>query len=129
MYDGGICATLRDLARFGTMLAHGATSLSGHQVVPRAWITDTFRGDPDSRDAFAASPTQTSMPGEMYRNQFWLPYPHRQLLLCLGIHGQMVYVDPAARVVGVKLSSWELPQNAAMLFDTLAAFDAISRAA
>jgi hypothetical protein len=98
-------------------------------VVPSWWIGDSYAGDADSREAFAASPTDTRMPGGMYRNQFWLPYPHRQLLLCLGIHGQMVYVDPVARVVGVKLSSWELPQNAAMLFDTLAAFDAISRAA
>jgi hypothetical protein len=62
----------------------------------------------------------------MYRNQFWLPFPDRRLLLCLGIHGQMVYVNPAAGVVGVKLSSWELPQHAAMLFDTIAAFDAVA---
>jgi hypothetical protein len=27
----------------------------------------------------------------------------------------------------VKLSSWELPQNAAFLFDTIAAFDAIAQ--
>ena len=40
----------------------------------------------------------------------------------------MVYVNPAAGVVGVKLSSWELPQHAAMLFDTIAAFDAVARA-
>jgi len=26
----------------------------------------------------------------------------------------------------VKVSSWELPQNAALLFDTIAAFDAIA---
>ncbi len=106
MYDGGICTTLRDLTRFGTMLVHGGASLPGHQVVPGAWIADTFRGDPDSRDAFAASPTQTLMPGGMYRNQFWLPYPDRDVLLCLGSHGQMLYVNVATGVVAAKLSSW-----------------------
>ncbi|WP_231388938.1 serine hydrolase [Marmoricola sp. URHB0036] len=126
MYDGGICATLRDLARFGTMLAQGGTSLSGRQVVPRAWIADTFRGDPDSRDAFAASPTETLMPGGMYRNQFWLPYPDRDVLLCLGIHGQMLYVNGATGVVAVKLSSWPEPQHPGKLFTTLRAFDAVS---
>ena len=73
MFDGGICAALCDLARFGTMLAQEGTSLTDHQVVPAAWIADTFGGEPDSRDAFAASPTDTRMPGGMYRNQFWLP--------------------------------------------------------
>lgn len=126
MYDGGICATLRDLARFGTMLSQGGTSLSGHQVVPDAWIADTFRGDPDSRDAFTASPTETLMPGGMYRNQFWLPYPDRDVLLCLGIHGQMLYVNVATGVVAVKLSSWPEPQHAWKLFTTLRAFDAVS---
>ena len=67
------------------------------------------------------------MPGGMYRNTFWVPYPDSAVLLCLGIHGQMVYVDTAARVVGVKLSSWPAPQDPAMLSATLRAFDAITR--
>lgn len=62
MYDGGICATLRDLARLGTMLASRGLSPTGEQVVPEWWVDDTLRGDPDSRDAFAASPTETLMP-------------------------------------------------------------------
>ena len=126
MYDGGVCASLRDLARFGSMLARGGASLSGHQVLPPSWIDDTFRGDADSRYAFAASPTQTLMPGGMYRNQFWLPYPDRDVLLCLGIHGQMLYVNPGTGVVAAKLSSWPEPQHAWKLFATLRAFDAVS---
>ena len=62
----------------------------------------------------------------MYRNQFWLPYPDRDVLLCLGIHGQMVYVNRPARVVAAKLSSWPLPQDAGKLFSTLRAFDAVA---
>ncbi|MEO5662624.1 MAG: serine hydrolase [Nocardioides sp.] len=126
MFDGGICATLRDLARFGTMLARGGTSLTGEQVVSPTWLADTYRGDPDSREAFAKSPTETLMPGGMYRNQFWLPYPDRDVLVCLGIHGQMVYVNPYTGVVAAKLSSWPEPQHAWKLFSTLRAFDAVS---
>lgn len=126
MFDGGICATLRDLSRFGTMLARGGTSLTGEQVVSPAWLDDTYRGDPDSREAFAKSPTETLMPGGMYRNQFWLPYPDRDVLVCLGIHGQMVYVNPYTGVVAAKLSSWPEPQHAWKLFSTLRAFDAVS---
>ncbi len=126
MFDGGICAALRDLARFGTMLARGGTSLTGEQVVSPAWLEDTYRGDPDSRAAFAASPSDTLMPGGMYRNQFWLPFPDRDVLVCLGIHGQMIYANPATGVVGVKLSSWPEPQHAWKLFSALRAFDAVS---
>ena len=125
-HDGGLCTTLRDLARFGQMLLDDGAGADGQQIVPAAWIRDSYAGGPDSREAFAAALPETMMPGGMYRNQFWFPFPDRDLLLCLGIHGQMVYVNPTARLVGVKLSSWELPQNAPLLFDTIAAFDAIA---
>lgn len=126
MFDGGICAALRDLARFGAMVLAEGTSLTGEQVVPAAWIQDTVTGGPDSRAAFAACPVDNGMPGGMYRNQFWIPYPGQDVLLCLGIHGQMIYINRPAQLVGVKLSSWPLPQDAWKYFATMAAFDAIA---
>ena len=126
MFDGSISAALCDLARFGIMIAHEGTSLRDHQVVPEAWIADTFAGGPDSREAFASSPSDTRMPGGMYRNQFWFPWPDREVLLCLGIHGQMIFVDRTTGLVAVKVSSWPTPQDPWRLFSTLAAFDAIN---
>ena len=69
MFDGGINATLRDLARFGSLFLNGGASLTGEQVVPASWIADTFAGGADSREAFAGSPDDNRMPGGMYRNQ------------------------------------------------------------
>jgi len=126
MFDGGINACLRDLVRFGSLYLNGGTSLTGEQVVPMSWIADTFDGGIDSRAAFAESPGDNRMPGGMYRNQCWFPYPGNNVLLCLGIHGQMIYVNRAAGVVAAKLSSWPLPQDATKLFPTIAAFDEIS---
>ena len=126
MFDGGMSAALGDLARFGLMVLRGGSSLVGEQVVPEWWIEDCFAGGSDSRAAFAASPGDNRMPGGFYRNQFWIPDGDRPVLLCLGIHGQMIYVNRAARVVAAKLSSWPLPQDAWKLFSTVAAFDAIS---
>lgn len=123
MHDGGLATTLRDLGRFGQMLLE-AGRVGSKQVVPPWWLTDTYAGGADSRAAFALSPSDTRMPGGMYRNQFWLPYPDRNILLCLGIYGQLVYIDPAQQLVAVKFSSWPHPQDAAMLFDTLAGIDA-----
>ena len=126
MFDGGINACLRDLVRFGTLYATGGVSATGVQVLSPAWVADTLAGGPDSREAFAASPGDNRMPGGMYRNQCWLPYPGDNVLVCLGIHGQMIYVNRAANVVAAKLSSWPLPQDASKLFPTIAAFDAIA---
>jgi CubicO group peptidase (beta-lactamase class C family) len=128
MFDGGINACLRDLVRFGSLFLHQGTSLTGEQVVPTAWIADTLAGGLDSRDAFAASQDDNRMPGGMYRNQMWFPYPGDNVLMCLGIHGQMIYIDRAAELVAAKLSSWPLPQDAGKLFPTMAAFGAIAAA-
>ncbi len=128
MFDGGINACLRDLVRFGSLFLTGGVSLTGQQVVPPEWIADTFAGGVDSREAFAASPGDNRMPGGMYRNQCWLPYLGDNVLVCLGIHGQMIYVNRAADLVGAKLSSWPLPQDANKLFPTISAFDEIAAA-
>jgi CubicO group peptidase (beta-lactamase class C family) len=126
MFDGGINACLRDLARFGALFLTGGVSLTGQQVVSLSWIADTLAGGVDSRSAFAASPDDNRMPGGMYRNQIWFPYPGNRVLVCLGIHGQMIYVNRAVNLVAAKLSSWPLPQDATKLFSTIAAFDEIA---
>jgi CubicO group peptidase (beta-lactamase class C family) len=103
-------------------------SLTGERVVSLSWIADSYAGGVDSRSAFAASPDDNRMPGGMYRNQCWFPHPGNNVLLCLGIHGQMIYVNRAANLVAAKLSSWPLPQDANKLFPTIAAFDEIAAA-
>jgi len=123
-HDGGLAATLRDLGRFGQMLLDGG-AVGGEQVVPAGWIADSLAGGADSREKFAASGNATWLPGGAYRNQFWLPGNGREVLLCLGIHGQMIWIEPARRLVVVKLSSWPLPQDVAKLLDTFAAIDMI----
>lgn len=123
--DGGVCATVRDLIRFGVLLLKGGVSDFGAQVVPASWIEDTWTGGADSVEAFSGSPTVTLMPGGMYRNQCWFPHAERDVLLCLGIHGQMVYVNRRTGLVAAKVSSWPQPQDAWKLFTTVAAFDAI----
>jgi hypothetical protein len=128
MFDGGINSCLRDLVRFGSLFLRDGVSPTGLQIVPASWIADTFAGGPDSREAFAASQGDNRMPGGMYRNQCWFPYPGSDVLLCLGIHGQMIYVNRPAQVVAAKVSSWPAPQDARMLFSTIAAFDAVSAA-
>jgi CubicO group peptidase (beta-lactamase class C family) len=125
-FDGGINACLTDLIRFGSLFLRDGVSLTGRQVVPAAWIADTLDGGPDSRQAFADSPDDTELPGGMYRNQMWVPYPGDNVVLCLGMCGQMIYVNRAAELVAAKLSTQPRSHEPHML-DTLRAFDAVAR--
>jgi len=123
--DGGISACLTDMIRFGSLFLHDGASLTGRQVVPAAWITDTLDGGPDSRQAFAASPDDTDMPGGMYRNQMWFPYPGSAVVLCLGMCGQVIYINRTAEMVAAKLSARHHSHEPHMLA-TLRAFDAVA---
>jgi CubicO group peptidase (beta-lactamase class C family) len=130
VHDGGLCATTRDVARFGQMLLDGGVVPDGsggtRRVVPPRWLREGWAVNSDLRAAFAASPAEASFPGGWYRNQFWFrPGSHGDVLLCLGIHGQMVHVSRRTNTVCVKLSSWPQAQNPAYLEDTLRAFDAV----
>jgi CubicO group peptidase (beta-lactamase class C family) len=125
LFDGGINACLTDMIRFGSLFLRDGVSLTGQQVVPAAWIADTLDGGPDSRQAFAASPDDNEMPGGMYRNQMWFPYPGNNIVLCLGMCGQMIYVNRAAEVVAAKLSTQPDSHEPHMLA-TLRAFDAVA---
>ncbi|MFJ7770873.1 serine hydrolase domain-containing protein [Streptomyces sp. NPDC097107] len=110
-FDGGICATLRDLARFGAMICKGGESLSGQRVVSQTWVDDVFVGGSDSEDAFKKSPKYRDMrmPDGKYRSMFWSPTANRDVVLCIGVYGQMVYINRATQTVGVKLSGRNQP--------------------
>jgi CubicO group peptidase (beta-lactamase class C family) len=127
VHDGGMSATLRDLGRFGLMLLdHGL--VGERQVIPAGWVTDAAYPPADVRAAFAASTNEPYLPGGWYRSQFWfVPGDAGPILLCLGIHGQMVFVEWSTGLVGVKFSSWPTPQNADKLVATIGAFRAIGR--
>lgn len=126
IHDGGLCTTARDLARFGQVLLNDGKAVDGTQVVPSEWLRASWAVDPDIREAFDQSGNGEYLPAGWYRNQFWfLPRIHGDVLLCLGINGQMVYVNPGTATVGVKLSTWPDAQNGHMLHDAVRMFDVI----
>jgi CubicO group peptidase (beta-lactamase class C family) len=125
IHDGGISAVARDLARFGRLLLDDG-KVDGREVAPSAWLDASWNRPDSVRAAFAASDNEEVLPGGWYRNQFWfVPTQRGEAMLCLGIHGQMVYVNRATRLVGVKLSSWPTPQDTRSLVDTIRSFGSI----
>ena len=103
--DGGICAALRDVGRFGQMYLQGGV-FNGRSIVPRAWVADCRTGDEDVRRAFADSPEGASLPGWFYRNKWWVKDSGNGVFMGLGIYGQMLFIHSAAEMVGVKFSTW-----------------------
>ena len=132
VHDGGLSATARDLARFGQLLLDGGAVPAPEgrrQVVPPEWLRNAWAVDAQGRQLFAESPAEVSFPGGWYRHQFWFrPGDYGDVLLALGIHGQMIHVSRRTRTVCVKLSTWPQAQEPVLLQDTVRAFDAVGGA-
>jgi len=133
VHDGGLSATAHDIARFGQMMLDEGTVPDGaggtRSVISPEWVHQGWAVDTDAREAFASSRAEQGFPGGWYRNQFWFrPGRHGDVMLALGIHGQMLHVNRHTGTVCVKFSTWPDAQNPAFLNDTLRAFDAIGGA-
>jgi CubicO group peptidase (beta-lactamase class C family) len=118
---GGICTTLRDLARFGEMLR-----LGGRGIVPQAWIDDILNnGD---RGAWTRGDLATMLPEGRYRSQWYLTGNAHGAWCAIGIHGQWLYIDPLKKLVLAKFSSQALPVDDPIDHRLLQFFEQIGQA-
>ena len=115
---GGLNLTLRDMARFGETMR-----LRGANVIPSAVIDDIQRGA-DKRQFEKAG--YKTLPGWSYRNMWWVSHNGNGAYMARGIHGQGIYVDPAARVVIARFASHPLAGNVNLDPTTLPAFEAVA---
>jgi CubicO group peptidase (beta-lactamase class C family) len=105
---GGMCITLRDLARVGMLMANGGKR-GIRQVLPATWVSDVFmNGDPD---AWAKGDFADYFPGRTmhYRNKWYVERGQSPMAFCIGIHGQNLYVIPDQQLVIAKTSSRPKP--------------------
>jgi hypothetical protein len=98
----GLGMTLPDLARFGRLLLD-AGRYQGEQVIPAAWIAQTFGGAQvtDMGD----HPFAAVYPRGSYHNQWWITGDDHGSVYASGLFGQFLWLDPAADVVIAKFSS------------------------
>jgi CubicO group peptidase (beta-lactamase class C family) len=121
--DGGFNATLRDYARFGqTILQDGR--FNGGQIVPAEWVAACRSGD----NALFGEPHRSHFPNGAYRNKWWIKDVSARVTMALGVFGQMIYVDPDAALVAVKLSTWPGYLNPEFNLDTIRAVEAVAAA-
>ena len=117
---GGVCTTVRDLARVGQLIVQGGARGST-QILPESWIDDITRnGDPD---AWAAGNGAIYFPGLpiRYRSKWYVQDGEPPMLFGLGIHGQNLFVDRTHGIVIAKVSSQALPMDTARIALTMRA--------
>lgn len=119
---GGLNLCLRDLARFGEMMRHGGV-FNGQRIVPQAAIDD-IRGGADV-DHFAKAGYVT-LPGWSYRSKWWVSHNAHGAYCARGIHGQGVYIDPAAEMVIARFASHPMAGNMNLDPTTLPAYHALA---
>ena len=109
MGGGGLSATLRDMARFGEMLRREG-EWNGRQVVPAAVVADIRNGDDPKKFEKAG---YTLIPGYSYRGMWWVTHNEHGGFEGRGIHGQRLYVAPAADLVVARFGSHPVAASAA----------------
>lgn len=120
---GGLCTTLRDLARFGeTIRNHGR--FNGRQIVPSAFVEEVARGGDPEKFKPAG---YTTLPGGSYRHQWWHSHNAHGAFMARGVHGQGIYIDPKAEMVIARYASHPMAGNAANDPVTLPSYMALAK--
>jgi CubicO group peptidase (beta-lactamase class C family) len=103
---GGLCATVRDLARLGRLVAQDGRR-GDRQVVPAAWIDDMAHGGDHQAWAHGEWGKLFGFAGASlrYRGGWYAVDDAPEMLFAMGTHGQNLFVDRAAGLVVAKVSS------------------------
>jgi CubicO group peptidase (beta-lactamase class C family) len=109
--EGGICATLEDLARFGVMcLRHG--QISGRQIVPAEWMRRPTTRSQELIDAFVLTRESARQGPNACYHDYWWVYDSVAGIYCgLGINGQMLMIHHPSDTVIAKFSTWPERMN------------------
>lgn len=123
---GGMSATVRDLARFGEMMRLRGR-FNGRQVLPEAVVDDIAAGGQRSHFAQAEG-YRATLPGWSYRSMWWVTHNDHGAYMARGVHGQCIYIDPAAEMVIVRTGSHPVASGVGNDPITLPALAAVAEA-
>jgi len=119
---GGLSAGLRDLGRIGLLMLNEG-EINGQRLFPSQVVANIRSGG--SKEAFAKAGYKT-LQGGSYRGMWWLFHNENGAFAARGVHGQTIYVDPAADMVIVRVASYPSAKNAKIDPTSLPAFQAVA---
>jgi len=120
---GGLCMTVRDLARIGELVRLGGV-VDGRRLINEEWMKDTLSGG--SAQAWRHGSFSSWLPNGKYRNKWYQLGNASRACFAIGIHGQWLYVDPSRETVIAKFSSQPEPTNNNLKRLNLALLEAIA---
>ena len=121
---GGMCATLRDLALVGQLVANRGRR-DGTEIVPADWIADILEGgDPRAWEAGDFAPYFPGMEAH-YRSKWYVRRGKAPMAFGVGVFGQNVFADPENGIVIAKLSSQAPPLDERLIALTMHGIEAI----
>ncbi len=119
---GGFNCNLRDAAMFGEMIRNNGF-FNGRQILPAQVIAHIKKGG--SREAFEKAGYK-DLKNWSYGNMWWVTNNNDGAIAARGIHGQTIYIDPAAEMVIVRFASHPIAGNTANDAFSLPAYQAIA---
>ncbi|MEJ6404063.1 serine hydrolase [Yoonia sp. 2307UL14-13] len=119
---GGFNATLRDMARLGQLVLNEG-QWNGEQVIPAEAIARVRQGG--DTDVFAQAGYDL-LPGWSYRGMWWVSHNEHGAFAARGVHGQTIWIDPAADMIIVRFASHPVAGNAASDPTSLPAYQAVA---
>lgn len=121
---GGICVNVHDLARIGQLFLNEGQA-NGRRVISQAWLHDTCNnGD---QQAWNRGNYKHKLPNGNYRNQWYQTGDEDGSMSARGIHGQLLYINPARSVVIAKLASQPEPLHDSLTASFFTAFAKIAK--
>lgn len=104
---GGLNMRTIDYARMGLLVEQGGI-LTGHQIVPEAWVAES-----------TAASARTPEGRARYGYQWWIaPDGPPGEVMARGLHGQYVYIDRATKVV-IAVNAADVGYNAPDVFRSM----------
>src|SRR5262249_7188408 len=121
---GGFCATTRDLARLGLLLAEGG-AYAGKQIVPSRWIEDILtNADPKRWNEGDLLKCFPQMPIHYRSKWYVLPGP-APMMFGVGVFGQNISIHRKNQMLIPKLSPQPLPMDEKRILLTMRGIEAI----
>ena len=119
---GGFNATLRDMGRLGLLVLNEGR-WNGQQIIPARAIEGIREGG--DKAAFAKAGYDT-LSGWSYRSMWWVSHDDHGAFAARGVHGQTIWIDPAAQMVIVRFASNPVAANGANDPTSLPAYRAVA---
>lgn len=124
MEMSGCCLNmaLRDWARFGQLFLQDGV-WQGDRILPAGWVANATRPSADHL-LFPDDPDSTVPTERGYQYQWW--WLGDGVYSAEGVNGQLVWIDPARRVVIARAAAWPDAWDDALAGDAFRAFDALA---